>query len=180
MNRDAVWAIDVIAKPSSSSHSVPSLDSAYWKRAISTPLTKCAPLGAHDLEDSKSTLKDTDSPDPNLLVASPSTLTLTSYIGPGGTCAAFRGTWYGVPIVIKYIQRHESAPFANEARAYLGGLANLRGKVVPEFFGLHRSDIFALLVFEDCGNKISDWHDLDLQERCVFAIFIPAFATSLT
>jgi hypothetical protein len=158
MNRDFIWAINVVAKPSSSPRSVPLLDIAYWKHVVSTPFT------------------DRDCPDPNLLAGSPSTLTLTNYIGQGGTCAAFRGTWHGVPIVVKYIQNGYSTPFVREARAYLGGLANLRGTVVPEFFGLYRSDYFALLVSEDCGNMISTWDDLNLQERYVHASLFPVIA----
>jgi hypothetical protein len=172
MNRDTIWAVDVVAKPSSSPRSVPLLDPAYWIRVQSDS----APEVLHDQEDWKETLDDTGAPDPNLLVGSPSTLTMTSYIGPGGTCAAFRGTWHGVAIVAKYIQSEYSTPFVDEARAYLGGLAPFQGTVVPGFFGLYRSDYFALLVFEDCGNRISDWDDLDLQERCVHATFFPAIA----
>jgi hypothetical protein len=168
MNRDFIWAIIVIAKPSSPPNSLPLLDSAYWKRVVSppSPLAKRARLG---LENSNAALEETDTLNPNLLVGSPSTLTLTSYIGQGATCAAIRGTWHGAPIVVKFIEEQYSFPFVDEARVYLGGLAHLRGAVVPEFFGLYRSDCFALLVFEDCGDSISDWDGLDLQERCVHA-----------
>jgi hypothetical protein len=154
MDRGAIWAIVAVAKASSSPRSVPSLDSAYWKRVSSAPLTKRSPLCDHE-----------DTPDLDLLANSPSTLILSSYIGHGATCAAFRGTWQGVPIVAKYIESKYSTPFVGEAKAYLGGLARLRGTIVPEFFGLYRSNFFALLVFEDCGDKISKWDDLNLQER---------------
>jgi hypothetical protein len=155
MYRDAIWAIIAVAKPSSSPGSVPSLDSAYWKRVSSDPLPKRSPLCDHE-----------DTPDLDILANSPSTLILSSYISHGATCAAFRGTWHGVPIVAKYIESKYSAPFVGEAKAYLGGLARLRGTIVPEFFGLYRStSFFALLVFEDCGDKISEWDDLNLQER---------------
>jgi hypothetical protein len=119
MNRNAIWAVRVVAKPSSSPQSVPSFDDAYWKCIVSTP------KHLRDLE-----------ADPNLLVGSPSTLTLTNYIDQGSTCAAFRGTWHGVPIVVKYIQSKYSAPFVREAQVYLSGIAHLRGKVIPEFLGV--------------------------------------------
>jgi hypothetical protein len=169
MDRDAIWAITAVAKPSSSPGSVPSLDSAYWKRVFPAPLTKRSRICDQE-----------DTPELGLLVGSPSTLALTSYIGRGGTCAAFRGTWHGVPIVAKYIQSKYSTPFVGEANAYLGGLARLRGTIVPEFFGLYRSNFFALLVVEDCGDRISKWDDLDLEERCVLVIFIHAIESSLT
>jgi hypothetical protein len=173
MDRDVNWPIIAVAKPSSSPRSVPLLDAAYWKGVFSAAPTNTLCL------DWKAPRKDTGTQDPNLLVDTPSILTLKSYIGPGGTCAAFRGTWHGVPIVVKYSLNKYSTPFAREAQAYLGGLAHLRGTVVPEFFGIYRSDFFALLVFEDCGDKISKWDDLNLQERYVHDIFVPCDCRSL-
>jgi hypothetical protein len=156
MNRNAIWALRVVAKPFSSPQSLPSFDPAYWKCVVSRP--QC-PRGIENY------------PDPYRLVGSPSTLTLTRYIDQGNTCAAFRGTWYGAPVVVKYIQSEYSARFVSEAQVYLSGIAHLRGKVIPQFFGLYRTDFFALLVVEDCGNAISQWHDLDLQERCAKCFF---------
>jgi hypothetical protein len=166
MNRYFLWAIVAVTKPSCLPHSVPLLDSAYWKCVVSPP-SALANRRLRDLEHWETAAEDTDSSNPDLLVGSPSTLTLTSYVGQGGTCAAFRGTWHGVSVVVKYIQHDYSTPFVREAQAYLGSLAHLRGTVVPEFFGLYRSDYFALLVFEDCGNTISDWDELNLWERCL-------------
>jgi hypothetical protein len=64
-----------------------------------------------------------------------------------------------------------SAPTPPEAESYLRSLAHLSGTVVLEFFGLYRSDHFAMLVLEDGGCAIDSWCELDDQERLVSLLF---------
>jgi hypothetical protein len=180
-NRD-IWAADVIATPSSSHRSIPKLDDDYWDCVSFVPLTKLKRLGVEPNE----IRKGPDWPDPELLISSQSTMKLTANLGRGATCTAYRGTWFGVPIVVK--RGHMPDDFfllAQEVHAYLR-LDHVRGSVVPEFFGLYRSDTFTLLVLEDAGDKIDEpsiprmcvdqkylknldrWPDLDVQERYAF------------
>jgi hypothetical protein len=177
-----VWIADVVATPSSTHDSIPSLDSDFWDRVSSVPRTKLERVGVRP----NPKLVGPNSPDPQLLITSPSTMKLTTYIGRGGTCDAFRGTWLGLPIVAKDGDRSNNARrFSREVHAYLR-LGHLCGSVVPEFFGLYRTDSFALLVLEDAGdmtyrhvphvsrtyrdtgNRPDHWAVLDVQERWHF------------
>jgi hypothetical protein len=186
INGSIVWAADVVATPSSSHDSIPSLDSAFWDRVSSVPLTKLERLGVLDPNPK---LEGPNSPDPELLITLPSTMKLTTILGRGGTCVAYCGTWFGVPIVVKESLGSDGAHrFAREVHAYLR-LGHLRGSVVPEFFGLYRTDLSVHLVLEDAGDmtygevptyrdqdsnyedddsKDDDWAVLDIQERCTF------------
>jgi hypothetical protein len=185
-NDEIVWIADVVATPSSSHDSIPSLDSDFWDRVLSVPQAKLERLG---VVNPYPKLEGPNSPDPQVLITLQSTMKLTTYLGRGGTCDAFRGTWFGVSIVAKDgDESGDSRLFAREVHAYLR-LGYLCGSVVPEFFGLYRTDDFALLVLEDAGDMIyrhvpstyrdpySDdhrpvtvdhWADLDIQDRCAF------------
>jgi hypothetical protein len=181
-----IWAADVVATPSASQDSIPKLNDDYWDCVSSVPRRKLGRLGVG--VEPKPKLEGPNAPDPELLVSAQSTLKLTDNIGEGGVCTAYRGTWFGVPIVAKYVDTMDDVrPFAREVHAYLR-LGHLRGSVIPEFFGLYRTDSFALLILEDAGNIINDpfgpeprtrpnfdyrhtlgeWAGLDDQERCVF------------
>jgi hypothetical protein len=177
-----IWAVDVIATPSSSHRSIPKLDDDYWDRMRAVPRIKLARLGVKP----NSIREGPDLPNPELLVSSQSTIKISAEVATGATCTAFRGTWFGVPIVVKRCYTMDYVcPLAEEVHAYLR-LGHLCGSVVPEFFGLYRSDFFALVVLEDAGDKIKEpliprtcldedyldtvdcWPDLDVQERCAF------------
>jgi hypothetical protein len=96
-----------------------------------------------------------NSPDPELLVSSRSTIKLTDNLGAGGTCAAYRGTWFGVA---KYVDVMDDArKLSEEVHAHLR-LGHLRGSVIPKFFGLYRSDSFSLFVLEVAGDMINNKH----------------------
>jgi hypothetical protein len=182
-----IWAADVVATPSSPHRSIPPLNPDYWDRAYWVPWNKLGRLGAL-IMGQKPHLEGPNAPDPELLVSAQSTIKFTDNLGHGGTCTAYRGTWFGVPIVAKYAHKKvDVRPFAQEVHAYLR-LGHLRGSVVPEFFGLYRTDSFALVVLEDAGDMISEpfgpepkmrldrdyrkdldeWAGLDDQERCAF------------
>jgi hypothetical protein len=180
-----VWAVSLVATPSSSHDAIPKLDSYYWDGASSVPSAKLARLGV-DLNWRRN-FDGPNLPDPELAVSSQSTMKITAILDIGeDATSVYRGTWFGVRIVSKKIDnmdsyyKHDVAyQFLCEVHAYLR-LCHLRGTVVPEFFGLYRSDSFALLVLEDagepffddldgCGEIVSDeWAVLDVQERCVF------------
>jgi hypothetical protein len=183
-NNRIVEAADVVAIPSSSHDSIPSLDLDFWRRMRHVPAAKLVRLRVEP----KPELEGTNSLDPELLVSSRSTIKLTDTLSAGETCTAYRGTWFGVPIVAKYFHMSEDSRLcAQEVHAYLR-LGHLRGSVIPEFFGLYRTDSFALLVLEDVGDIINkpfgpeprthldrdyrknldEWAALDNQERCVF------------
>jgi hypothetical protein len=188
-NDRIVWAADVVATPSSSHDSIPQLDPDYWDRVRSVPRTKLKRLRLGRRVGPKPELDGPNAPDPELVVSAQSTIKMASYLGTGGICTAYRGTWFGVPIVAKYVHRMDDVrPLADEVHAYLC-LDHLRGPVIPEFFGLYRTDSFALLILEDVGDMINnpfgpeprtrpndydlddldEWTCLDDQERCAFS-----------
>jgi hypothetical protein len=97
------------------------------------------------------------------LMASPATIKITT-----SSSDQRRGTWHGVPIMIQmYPVDRPTEQFSHAAKVHLRHLQDLRGAVVPEFFGLYRTDSQALLIYEDVGGfYVDSWSDLDFQERC--------------
>jgi hypothetical protein len=77
-----------------------------------------------------------------------------------------RATWLDVPLVAKIATVKKSPVLGHEAIAYLGYLAHLRGVIIPEFFGLYRSEGRAYLLLEDVGSM---WKDLSLKAPVLYA-----------
>jgi hypothetical protein len=106
------------------------------------------------------------------LMASPSIINFTEYIGKGATGMALRGSWYGASVVAKHSVPRDTEALAREALLYKHHLAHLRGIIVPEFLGLYHSDGWSLLVLEDVGSTIKPtaeswegWSERDASPR---------------
>jgi hypothetical protein len=107
------------------------------------------------------------------LAVSPATIKITT---SNSNLKQGRGTWHGLPIMIDMCSANcpWDAPehLSHVAKVHLRHLQDLRGAVVPEFFGLYRTDFQALLIYEDVGGfRVDAWSDLDFQERCAKHIF---------
>ncbi|KAF9027518.1 hypothetical protein BDZ89DRAFT_1066823 [Hymenopellis radicata] len=102
------------------------------------------------------------------LGATPSPVLLVhERMSEGGTGVVFAGTIGSLPLIIKTIPPGFAgeADLRHEHHIYSTVLASLQGRVLPRMVGLFEGEGWTALVIEHCGNKVSDIHQLSLQQR---------------
>ncbi|KAF8990741.1 hypothetical protein BDZ89DRAFT_1151812 [Hymenopellis radicata] len=99
------------------------------------------------------------------LVATPPVL-VNERMGPGATGVVFAGHIHSFPVIIKTIPPEfgGEADLRHERHVY-SLLASLQGRVIPQMYGLFEGEGWTALMIEHCGDKVSDIHQLSLQQR---------------
>ncbi len=100
------------------------------------------------------------------VVATLPVLLVHERMSAGGTGVVFAGTIGALALIIKTIPPgvKGEADLRHEHHIY-SVLASLHGRVLPRMYGLFEGEGWIALVIEHCGDKVSDIHQLSLQQR---------------